>query len=298
MPRSSCNPKPMKTNSLGIVRHVASVGIVVGNGLIVLVKVLRRLDGSVAQPGRAADKPATGLAEALISTRETRRSRTTEQWSTGFKSLRTRHHLRTSDVTCLAGGGWFGFLDEGWGGACSFLGTTCYFAMDARLSGLSVEVREHLNMGGLGSRTGHRKLGNRPSRTEFRLMRHRNEEEETWGGRSRLRLLLTENELAEVDHAVAESAAWSRSLVIAEALHVGLLNPRLTFTQSKRCRIVEIRVPKKLVNDLQALARARTLTQQSLLRQLLFHYLANPPWKLTDVTSAEVNTSSEEAVAP
>jgi len=67
-------------------------------------------------------------------------------------------------------------------------------------------------------------------------------------------------------------AAWTTSLVVAEAIHAGLVNSNFPFRQERKLRIVDVRVPKELIEDIRRLAKLHTLTRQSLLRQLLTHY--------------------------
>ena len=114
------------------------------------------------------------------------------------------------------------------------------------------------------------------------------------GSRCRIRLFLTEQELAELDRAVAESGAWTRSLLVAEAVHAGLLTQNLTLKRERRRRRVPVRVPAKMLDGLRRLASSHDLTQQAILRHYLFRYIANKAWYLPDENAAEAAGQLEE----
>ena len=111
--------------------------------------------------------------------------------------------------------------------------------------------------------------------------------------RSRLRLILTDHELEELDRAVAESGALFRSLLIAAAIYTGLAKSDFALTQQKRCRQVAVWVPKRLAGEVKQVATTHSLTQQTLLRHFLFSYLACAPWKTAQETSTENESLSE-----
>lgn len=113
--------------------------------------------------------------------------------------------------------------------------------------------------------------------------------------RSKVRLLLTEKEAAELDRTVAESGALSRSLVIAGAIHTGLSNADFTITQERRSRRVDVWVSRKLMTILRRAAITQAVTQQRLLRHFLFNYLADAPWNAEAAASAENETELEVA---
>jgi len=112
--------------------------------------------------------------------------------------------------------------------------------------------------------------------------------------RSTFQLLLTDRELAELDRAVAESGAWTRSLLVAEAVHAGLLTQNLTLTRDRRRRRVLVRVPAKMLDDLRHLAFSHDLTQQAILRHFLFQYIANKAWNPPEEDAAEPARQLEE----
>lgn len=106
--------------------------------------------------------------------------------------------------------------------------------------------------------------------------------------RSRLRLILTESETAELDRAVAESGAIFRSLIIAEAIQAGLSRPAdRTLTAERRCRRVDVWLPRGIGALVKRTAQAHKTTQQKLLRHFLFEYIASGPWKATEPANGE-----------
>lgn len=114
--------------------------------------------------------------------------------------------------------------------------------------------------------------------------------------RSRVRLLLTDTEIKELDRAVAESGAWSRSLVVAEAIQAGLSNFDSRLAQERRSRRVDVRLPTRLIDNLKRLATTHTLTQQNLLRHFLFRYLATGPWMSNEATRTENESRAKDVL--
>lgn len=113
-------------------------------------------------------------------------------------------------------------------------------------------------------------------------------------GRSRLRLFLTESETAELDRAVRESGALFRSLIIAEAIQAGLAgHADLVLIPQRRCRRVDVWMPKETEKRVRQVAAQHKTSQQELLRHLLFEYIRNGPWKAneTGIGSGEVAAS-------
>ncbi len=105
---------------------------------------------------------------------------------------------------------------------------------------------------------------------------------------SKLRVLLSDCEVESVERAVAASGAWSRGLLIAEAVRAGLANPELKLEGGRRLRRVDALVPSKLALRLREVAAANNVTQQRLLRHFLRQYLAAAPWERTDRRTGEV----------
>ena len=102
------------------------------------------------------------------------------------------------------------------------------------------------------------------------------------GSRSRLRILLTEEEINRLDSAVAESCAVTRNLLVYTAIHEGLttFKPE-TIQKPNRRREVPIWVPKDMKNKIRELAKTNTITQQSIMRHLLFQYITRASWNNT-----------------
>lgn len=74
-----------------------------------------------------------------------------------------------------------------------------------------------------------------------------------------------------------ESGAWSRGLLMAEAVPAGLANPELKIQNNRRLRKVDALVPSKLALRLIEVVAANNVTQQCLLRTCLFQYLTAAP---------------------
>lgn len=112
--------------------------------------------------------------------------------------------------------------------------------------------------------------------------------------RSAFELTLTDRELAELDAAVAESGAWTRSLLVSEAIHAGLLSNDLELTRQRRLRRVPVRVASSMLVEIRQLASSHGLTQQAVLRHLLFRFIANAPWNLPDEGRSEKTRQTQE----
>jgi len=99
--------------------------------------------------------------------------------------------------------------------------------------------------------------------------------------------LLTEEEIEQLDCAVMESGALTRSLLVFEALKASLANSEIATLQrrSKR-REVPIWITAELKSQVKDLARSHSVTQ-SLLRHLLFRYLSQAPWNEISVENRE-----------
>jgi len=98
-------------------------------------------------------------------------------------------------------------------------------------------------------------------------------------GHVKLRLLLTCAEAEWLERAVEVSGAWSRGLLIAEAMRAGLSNPPLKIQWHRRLRRIDTRVPRSLARSLKEFAAVHRVPQQLLLRRFLFRYLAAAPWR-------------------
>lgn len=87
-------------------------------------------------------------------------------------------------------------------------------------------------------------------------------------------------------------------MLVAEAVHAGLLTPSLSLTRERRCRRVNVRVPAKMADDIRRLASAYNLTQQEVLRHFLSRYLANELWNLPEGSGSEMTGPSEKVLVP
>src|SRR5208282_31211 len=95
---------------------------------------------------------------------------------------------------------------------------------------------------------------------------------------ARIRVFLSKREYQRISFAATESGA-SRSLLVLEAIRVGLCNPDLASADTERhCRL-DVRVPEEFAGTLKNLAQASGLTQQAVLRQFLFRYVNTSSWK-------------------
>ena len=103
--------------------------------------------------------------------------------------------------------------------------------------------------------------------------------------RSRLRILLTREEINLLDSAVAERYAVTRNLLVYTAIHEGLttFKPE-TIRKPNRRREVPIWVPRDMKNKIRELAKTHSITQQTILRHLLFQYITQAPWNNTKTT--------------
>jgi len=81
---------------------------------------------------------------------------------------------------------------------------------------------------------------------------------------------------------VAASGAWSRGLLIAEAVRAGLANSELKIQNNWRLQSVDALVPSKLAPRPKEVAAANNVNQQRLLRIFLFQYLTAAPWKAAE----------------
>ena len=78
---------------------------------------------------------------------------------------------------------------------------------------------------------------------------------------------------------MAASGAWSRGLVIAEAVRAGLANHELKVDSNRRLRRIDALIPRKIAVRLKEVAAENNVTQQHLLRIFLFQYLTAGPWE-------------------
>ncbi len=86
---------------------------------------------------------------------------------------------------------------------------------------------------------------------------------------------LSEDEYAGLRRAVANAQVPNRSLLVFEAIQAGLEGGRVQGIQRKRTRAVNIHVSIEFKKKIRAKAQAYDVTQQALLRGLLFQYIRN-----------------------
>jgi hypothetical protein len=111
----------------------------------------------------------------------------------------------------------------------------------------------------------------------------------TVSSRSKLRILLTEAEVEQLDSSAAQSGAGSRTLLIAEAMRAGLANPNQTPRRERRSVIVDAWVPTTLLARLKEFANAHRLPQQHLFRLFLTQYLAQAPWNRDQTENKDIS---------
>ena len=101
------------------------------------------------------------------------------------------------------------------------------------------------------------------------------------GGNMTLRVWLSEAEYAELRRAVAEARLPFKSLLVFQAILAGLQSDKTHGVERRRTRTVNIHVSKEFMDKIRARARMYGVTQQALLRGLLFDYIRNKPWETT-----------------
>lgn len=114
--------------------------------------------------------------------------------------------------------------------------------------------------------------------------------------RRKLRLLLTDSELEELERAVDESGACSRSLIISEATRRGLLSREFAVTQERRSRRIDAWVPRRMLEELRRSATLHAVTQQWLLRRWLREYVAEAAWRDDEERGLEKENHVESVV--
>ena len=104
--------------------------------------------------------------------------------------------------------------------------------------------------------------------------------------RVKLYVMLGEAELRSLEEAVEESGAPIRKgFLVFEAIQAGLANPDNTKVHGDRTCKVNFWLPRKLSERLRIQAETSGVSKQHLIRHFLFQYLANPPWKPTNIDS-------------
>jgi hypothetical protein len=96
--------------------------------------------------------------------------------------------------------------------------------------------------------------------------------------RRTLVVALTDEEFAELQRALSEADMPNMSLLVYQAIQTGLEKPEPRWVQRKRSRTVNIHVSKILWEKIRLKAQLSRVTQQALLRSLIFDYIRNKRW--------------------
>jgi hypothetical protein len=96
----------------------------------------------------------------------------------------------------------------------------------------------------------------------------------------RVALLLTDEEALKLASAIKQSAAPSRSFIVAESIRAGLQTRNQIRAHGRRRRY-PLWLPSEVKQAVKQLALELHVSQQDLLRHFLRTYLESPPWKRT-----------------
>jgi hypothetical protein len=109
---------------------------------------------------------------------------------------------------------------------------------------------------------------------------------------SRMPLLLTEQQNALLEEALAESLAPSRSLFITEAINAGLANAQSPPIRAKRRRRrIEVWLPSPARRQIRELASACRVSQQDAVIHFLLEYIRAARWKDNQTIAEEAGSS-------
>jgi hypothetical protein len=104
------------------------------------------------------------------------------------------------------------------------------------------------------------------------------EKRTTGGGSKTLAVSLSQKEYDELRKAVDKANLPNLSLLVFRAIQAGLESDETGGVQGKRTRTVNIHVSKEFKEKIRSRARMLQVTQQALLRGLLFQYIRNKAW--------------------
>jgi hypothetical protein len=93
-------------------------------------------------------------------------------------------------------------------------------------------------------------------------------------GTAKLRIEMSADEHAELRRAVSESEFPNMALLVFQAIHAGLEGNQVVGVQ-KHTKTVTMHVSRELKQKIRTRARMYQVTQQALLRSLLFQYIRN-----------------------
>jgi predicted transcriptional regulator len=96
--------------------------------------------------------------------------------------------------------------------------------------------------------------------------------------RARMALLLTEQQSALLEEALAGSLAPSRSLFVTEAINAGLTNTQPQNLHTTRKRRIYVWLPSPVRKRIRELASTRKVTQQAVVRYFLLEYIRAARW--------------------
>jgi hypothetical protein len=106
-------------------------------------------------------------------------------------------------------------------------------------------------------------------------------------GKTKLRIRLSSDEHAELRRAVSESEFPNMALLIFQAIHAGLEGDEVVGVQRKHTKSVTIHISREFKQKIRSRARMFQVTQQALLRGLLFQYIQNKPWQSAQAEKRE-----------
>jgi hypothetical protein len=93
---------------------------------------------------------------------------------------------------------------------------------------------------------------------------------------------LSEDEYTELRKAVSEASVPNVSLLVFQAIQTGLEGDETHRLQRKRTRIIYIHVSREFMEKIRNRAASNHVSQQALVRGLLFHYIRNRGWELVE----------------
>jgi hypothetical protein len=93
---------------------------------------------------------------------------------------------------------------------------------------------------------------------------------------------LSDDEFAELQAAVREAGLPNMSLLVFRAIELGLEREETFGVQRKRSRAVNVHVSKTFGMKIRSKARLVGVTQQALLRGLIFDYIRRKHWRTAD----------------
>ncbi|MGA8855654.1 MAG: hypothetical protein WB643_00655 [Candidatus Bathyarchaeia archaeon] len=113
------------------------------------------------------------------------------------------------------------------------------------------------------------------------------EKRTTGGGSKTLVVFLSQEEYGELRRAVGEANVPNMSLLVFQAIQAGLESDETHGVQRKRTRTVNLHVSREFMEKIRLRARMSQVTQQALLRGLLFQYIRSKPWQRTQAEKTE-----------